>query len=80
MKSMRTLYALGFMVDSSRLSPREAEIIERLGRPGAKQTAVAYDLGITLRTLKTHLDRIYRKLGVNSFGQAERELYEPTHD
>lgn len=57
-----------------RLTPREAEIVERLGRSGAKQYAVAGDLGISLRTIKAHLERAYRKFGVNDLAQLMRAL------
>ena len=45
------------------LSPREAEIVRAAGG-GSPSKAIANALGITEGTVKLHLHRIYRKLGV----------------
>jgi DNA-binding CsgD family transcriptional regulator len=45
------------------LSPREREIMELLSR-GRSDKEIASDLGIAVRTITTHLSRIYDKLQV----------------
>lgn len=50
---------------ASSLSAREVEVLRALAR-GARNTAIATQLGITERTVKAHLGRIYQKLGVDS--------------
>ena len=47
------------------LSGREVEILRELAR-GARNGAIADQLGITERTVKAHLESIYLKLGVES--------------
>lgn len=47
------------------LSGREIEILRELAR-GARNGAIAEQLGITERTVKAHLESIYLKLGVES--------------
>lgn len=47
------------------LSGREIEILRELAR-GARNGAIADQLGITERTVKAHLESIYLKLGVDS--------------
>ena len=47
------------------LSGREVEILRELAR-GARNGAIAHQLGITERTVKAHLESIYLKLGVDS--------------
>jgi DNA-binding CsgD family transcriptional regulator len=47
------------------LSGRELEILRELAR-GARNGAIAVQLGITERTVKAHLESIYLKLGVDS--------------
>ena len=42
---------------------------------GKKYTAAAFDLGIAPGTVKTHLVRAYRKLGVESAREAMLALY-----
>ncbi|MDR1853206.1 MAG: response regulator transcription factor [Propionibacteriaceae bacterium] len=51
------------------LSLREAEILDALAR-GLSNRAIAEELHISPQTVKTHLYRIYSKLGVSSRGQA----------
>ncbi|MFO0974549.1 MAG: helix-turn-helix transcriptional regulator [Phycisphaerae bacterium] len=45
------------------LSGRELEIVQLLFRD-RKELAMAYELGISVHTVHTHLDRLYRKLDV----------------
>ena len=47
------------------LSGREAEVLRRLAE-GAPNKTIGAGLGITTRTVKKHLERIYEKLGVDS--------------
>jgi DNA-binding NarL/FixJ family response regulator len=51
------------------LSKREAEILQKVAY-GATTKAVAQDLGISPHTVKTHLERIFEKLGANDRAQA----------
>ncbi len=51
------------------LSKREAEILQRVAY-GATTRVVAQDLGISPHTVKTHLERIFEKLGANDRAQA----------
>jgi DNA-binding CsgD family transcriptional regulator len=49
----------------SKLTIREREVLEALVG-GARNDQIARDLGITERTVKTHLARVFQKLGVES--------------
>jgi DNA-binding NarL/FixJ family response regulator len=51
------------------LSKRETEILQKVAY-GATTKAVADDLGISPHTVKTHLERIFEKLGANDRAQA----------
>lgn len=51
------------------LSKRETEILQRVAY-GATTKTVAEDLGISPHTVKTHLERIFEKLGANDRAQA----------
>ena len=51
------------------LSVRERESLEAVIRTGSLKAA-AYDLGIAIQTLKDHMTRARRKLGVESTVQA----------
>lgn len=56
------------------LTPREREIVvTMLRRAGAKQLAVADELGMSDHTLRNHLTTIYSKLGVR--GRLELHVY-----
>ena len=50
------------------LSAREREIAERVSQ-GARNREIAKQFGITEGTVKVHLHRIYRKLGIASRGE-----------
>lgn len=50
------------------LSAREREIAERVAQ-GARNREIAKEFGITEGTVKVHLHRIYRKLGIASRGE-----------
>lgn len=51
------------------LSRRESQILQRVAF-GATTKEVARDLGISAHTVKTHLERIFEKLGANDRAQA----------
>jgi len=60
------------------LTPREREIVAAMVRScGAKQLAVAADLGISECTLRNHLTTIYSKLCVH--GRLELHVYATAH-
>ena len=46
------------------LSPRETAVA-RLARDGRPSREVAEVLGISVRTVESHLDSVYRKLGID---------------
>jgi DNA-binding CsgD family transcriptional regulator len=47
------------------LTVREAQVLQAVRR-GAPNKAIAHELGVTIRTIKKHLERVYEKLGVES--------------
>jgi len=49
----------------STLTERELEVLQALAR-GERNKEIAYNLGITERTVKAHLQSIYQKFGVDS--------------
>jgi DNA-binding NarL/FixJ family response regulator len=51
------------------LSKREREILQKVA-DGSTTRQVATDLGISPHTVKTHLERIFEKLGANDRAQA----------
>ena len=53
------------IADSLRLSPRELQIIQGVF-DDSKELAIARQLEISPHTVHTYLERIYRKLDVNS--------------
>jgi DNA-binding NarL/FixJ family response regulator len=55
--------------DGYPLSPREAQILQHIAS-GSSTKEVARDLGISSHTVKTHLERIFDKLGANDRAQA----------
>ncbi len=61
-------------LELERLSPREKEILQHLAN-GDSQKMIAYDLGISLETVKTHIKRIYEKLQVHSLAEAIAKVF-----
>lgn len=60
------------------LTPRERDIVATMaGHPGAKQLAVADELGMSEHTLRNHLTTIYGKLRVH--GRLELYVYAKEH-
>jgi DNA-binding NarL/FixJ family response regulator len=55
--------------NGSPLSPREVQILQHIAS-GSSTKEVARDLGISVHTVKTHLERIFDKLGANDRAQA----------
>lgn len=55
--------------DTAPLSKREKEILQKVAY-GATTKEVAHDLEISPHTVKTHLERIFEKLGANDRAQA----------
>jgi two-component system response regulator FixJ len=55
----------------ARLSPREREVLDALvaGRPNK---VIAYDLGLSVRTVEVHRSRMMERLGVHQLGEAVR--------
>ena len=55
----------------ARLSPRERQVLEALvaGRPNK---VIAFDLGISVRTVEVHRSRMMERLGVRQFAAAVR--------
>jgi DNA-binding CsgD family transcriptional regulator len=50
---------------SLRISDRELQIIQEIF-DDRKESAIADDLTISIHTVHTHLERLYRKLGVST--------------
>jgi DNA-binding NarL/FixJ family response regulator len=55
--------------DAPPLTPREAEVLALVGQ-GMSNKAVARRLGISLHTVKFHLEALFEKLGASSRAQA----------
>jgi DNA-binding NarL/FixJ family response regulator len=59
------------------LTPREVEVLEQVAR-GMTSAQIAQELFLSPRTVHTHLNSIYHKIGVNSRSAATRYALE--HD
>ena len=55
------------IANSLRISDRELQIIQEIF-DDQKESAIARDLRISVHTVHTHLERLYRKLGVSTRG------------
>tara|TARA_R110001606_G_scaffold323549_5_gene470361 strand:+ start:1442 stop:1687 length:246 start_codon:yes stop_codon:yes gene_type:complete len=62
-----------FMRNVLHLTDREADVLALLS-DGRKSKNIASDLGIGTRTVNKHLERIYKKLGVDNRTAAARIL------
>jgi LuxR family maltose regulon positive regulatory protein len=54
------------------LTPRELEVLETLIT--ASEREAAHQLGISVNTVKVHLQSVYRKLGVDRLAEAYHKL------
>jgi FixJ family two-component response regulator len=54
-----------------RLTSREREVLD-LAASGMPNKCIAYDLGISMKTVECHRSKIMQKLGVGSFGELVR--------
>jgi DNA-binding NarL/FixJ family response regulator len=57
------------------LTPREMEIAQ-LAAKGKRNSEIAHDLHISVRTVETHLTNIYAKLGVRSRTELARLIHD----
>lgn len=62
---------LGTMLN---LSPREGDIVRRLCAD-EPEASIAHELSISPHTVHSHMERLYRKLGVNSRAQVVLRLF-----
>jgi ATP/maltotriose-dependent transcriptional regulator MalT len=53
------------IANSLRISDRELQIVQEIF-DDRKESAIAADLTISVHTVHTHLERLYRKLGVST--------------
>lgn len=66
--------AIRILAVESNLTPRESEIFARLAR-GRNRKYISIELTVTEETVKSHINNIYRKLGVHS----QQELLQNVH-
>jgi DNA-binding CsgD family transcriptional regulator len=62
------------IVDALSLSRRESEILQRL-LDDESEASIASHLNISSHTVHSHLERLYRKLGINSRCQAAVRVF-----
>ena len=63
--------AAAVLIDT--LSPRERQVLEALVA-GQPNKVIAFDLGISVRTVEVHRSRMMDRLGVHQFAEAVRLL------
>jgi ATP/maltotriose-dependent transcriptional regulator MalT len=68
-RALTTQSAGAAIFERSTLSPRECGILELIGQ-GYSNKRVARALGITAETVKSHVKRVFIKLGVNTRAHA----------
>ena len=56
------------------LSPQEGDIVRRLCAD-EPEASIAHELSISPHTVHSHMERLYRKLGVNSRAQVVLRLF-----
>lgn len=61
--------------DTPKLSPRQLEILHLLGQ-GLDNRAMAARLGLSIKTIETHLTRLYRQLNVQSRLEAANYVHQ----
>jgi NarL family two-component system response regulator LiaR len=66
---VETLAADGDEQPLDRLTPREHEVLELIGR-GFPNKRIARELGVSEKTVKTHVGHVLAKLGVTDRTQA----------
>lgn len=62
------------LLDSVCLTNQECQVIQALAR-GSSNREVADELFVSIKTVESHLTRIYRKLGCKSRGQVIASYY-----
>lgn len=73
------IHNVSAMEESSKLTIREREVLEVL-RSGSTNIDIANQLFVSESTIKTHLYRAFRKIGVSSRGQAIAWAQMNTHE
>jgi DNA-binding CsgD family transcriptional regulator len=66
-------------IEGFELSPRECEVALRLAR-GASYKEIAFELGISIATVKTHVARVYQKTGTGTKMDLLRILSRPASE
>ena len=67
-------FTWAFLSTRMNLSPRETDIIRYLSID-EPEASIAHRLGISPHTVHSHVERLYRKLGVNSRAQVVLRLF-----
>jgi DNA-binding NarL/FixJ family response regulator len=70
--------ASGALANSPRLSSRQLDILHLLAK-GLDNRAIAAQLGLSVKTVETHLTRLYRQLNVQSRLEAVNYAHEHPH-
>lgn len=66
-------------INQSKLSPRETEVVDLVLR-GKSNKQIAFQLGITERTVEFHLKNVYAKLGIGSRMELAVKLWKSAGD
>jgi DNA-binding NarL/FixJ family response regulator len=62
---------------SVHFSPRQAEIVSMIAG-GLEDKEIARELGVSVTTVRTHLQRLYRQIGVHNRSRATVKWLEST--
>jgi two-component system nitrate/nitrite response regulator NarL len=65
----QTLSSTGPQPKVTALAPREQQIVDLISR-GWTDKGIAVELGVSVRTVRTHLERLYRKRRLHSRAEA----------